>query len=49
MPTHIRRHATRSEETQVVEFEGIIAVGSGMATACYTGREQVFHIIGGSF
>jgi hypothetical protein len=49
MLTHKRRHARESEEAQVAEFGGIVAVGCNVGTACYTGRDPVFHIIGGSF
>jgi hypothetical protein len=49
MLIHIRRHAGGSEEAQVAELGGIVAVGSSVATACYTERDPVFLIIGESF
>lgn len=49
MLTHTRRHAIESEETQVAELGGIAAIGSSVATACYSDRDPVFHLMGGSF
>jgi hypothetical protein len=49
MPTHIRRHAIERDETQVAEFGGIVAAKISVATVCYTHRDPVSHVMGGSF